>query len=85
MRRSCRVGSARRKRVRRPPPRRGPLLTCTGEFTTYSTAAKRFLEAEAKSYGEARRAFEHSVAVFLLARDLRTGEGDYLSTTNTLN
>ncbi|MET9528221.1 hypothetical protein [Streptomyces coeruleorubidus] len=61
------------------------LLTCTSDATRYSTAAARFLEAEAKAYHQARQGFEHAVTVFLLSRDTRPLEGNYPPLTTSLN
>ncbi|MER7937900.1 MULTISPECIES: hypothetical protein [unclassified Streptomyces] len=60
------------------------LLTCTAESTHYSTAAGRYLKAEASAYHHARQTFEHAVTVFLLGR--QTGPlGNYPPPTNSLN
>ncbi|MGW0757135.1 hypothetical protein ACWD1Y_11705 [Streptomyces sp. NPDC002814] len=61
------------------------LLTCTSEATRYSTAAARFLTAEANAYHQARQAFEHAVTVSLLGRDTRPLEGNYPPFTTSLN
>ncbi|MFD9248424.1 hypothetical protein [Streptomyces bottropensis] len=61
------------------------LLTCTSEVTRYSTAAARFLTAEANRYHQARQSFEHAVTVFLLGRDTRPLLGNYPPATNSLN
>lgn len=61
------------------------LLTCTTESTTYSTAAARFLKASAEEYHQARCHFEHTVTVFLLARDTSPLTGNYPPLTDRLN
>lgn len=42
------------------------ILTCTTEKTSYSTAAKRFIQTAADDYHHTRTAFEHAVTVFTL-------------------
>ncbi|PRH81082.1 hypothetical protein C6N75_00620 [Streptomyces solincola] len=61
------------------------LLTCTTESTRYSTAAGRFLTAEAAAYHRARQHFEHTTTVFLLGRDTTPLIGNYPRFTSSLN
>jgi hypothetical protein len=61
------------------------MLTCTTESTTYSTAAARFLKAEAAAYHRARQHFEHTTTVFLLSRDTTPLAGNYPRFTSSLN
>ncbi|MFD3815150.1 hypothetical protein ACFWRZ_08790 [Streptomyces rubiginosohelvolus] len=61
------------------------LLTCTTESTRYSTAAARFLKAEAAAYHRTRQHFEHITTVVLLGLNTCPIEGNYPKDTNTLN
>jgi hypothetical protein len=58
----------------------GDILTCTSEVTRYSTAAGRYVRAQAGDYHEVRQRFEHAVTVWTLGLNV-TPLGDYPTNT----
>lgn len=62
----------------------GDMLTCTSEYSRYSIAAGRYLEAKATQYHRTRQDFEYAVTVWMLG--LTPGAlGDYPMATNGLD
>jgi hypothetical protein len=63
----------------------GDMLTCTSEFTRYSTAAARYVKSATAEYHQTRQDFEHTVTVWTLALLAGGADGDYPPPTRGLS
>jgi hypothetical protein len=62
----------------------GDMLTCTSEYSRYSTAAARYLRDKAADYHRTRQDFEYAVTVWTLGLD-PSPLGDYPLPTRELS
>jgi hypothetical protein len=62
----------------------GDLLTCTSEYSRYSTAAARYLKDKAEEYHHVRQDFEYAVTVWTLGLD-PAPMGNYAPATRGLD
>ena len=62
----------------------GDMLTCTSEYSRYSTAAARYLRDKASDYHRTRQDFEYAVTVWTLDLD-PSPCGDYPPATRGLD
>ncbi|KQZ12063.1 hypothetical protein EES45_35670 [Streptomyces sp. ADI97-07] len=55
----------------------GNILTCTVEYTRYSTAASRYIKTAAEKYHRTRQNFEHVTTIWSLALLAGGADADY--------